>query len=225
MISVKEFQKLSFVWDSVAPFLDIYARRQRNQTHQYAESVPMQGKDPSYAAFVAELGFDIARKKWFHKKTTNQALAQLTLRRLIKLDGYSLNSVSPKMMREASKISDNILDYIRSKKCNKVIYSPEVPGCGIVDKAVADLLVDDELIEIKAVKRPFASSDYKQLLTYTCMLWSAGKNIQRVTLLNPRWGVDSSFPLSSLALSISGCTSATFLHNIQLNMQELRTSA
>ena len=225
MISVKEFQKLSFVWDSVAPFLDIYARRQRNQIYQYAASVPMQGQDPSYAAFVAELGFDIAKKKWFNKKTKDQALVQITMRRLKNLDGYSLNSISPKMTREASKISDNILGYIHLSERNKVVYSPEVPGCGIVDKAVADLLLDNELVEIKTVKRPFSSSDYKQLLTYTCMLWSAGKNIQRVTLLNPRWGVDSSFPLSSLALSISGCTSATFLHNIQLNMQELRTSA
>jgi hypothetical protein len=53
------------------------------------------------------------------------------------------------------------------------IFSPRIPGCGVVDAATGDILADDELVEIKTVTQPFQANDLRQALTYAAMLYAA----------------------------------------------------
>ena len=72
-------------------------------------------------------------------------------------------------------------------------FSPEpfFQGCGIIDSANGDLIVDDLLIEIKAGKRNFSINDIKQILVYAALhsLDNTYAALTHFELYNPREGL------------------------------------
>jgi hypothetical protein len=104
-------------------------------------------------------------------------------------------------------------------------FFPTVPGCGVVDASVADIIADDELVEIKAVARLFHSVDLRQALTYAAMLYASGSPIYKVTLLNPRRGSFVTVSLSDIAGGARGVSAVELLQDLVGSMSGLQVSA
>jgi hypothetical protein len=108
---------------------------------------------------------------------------------------------------------------------NDVTFSPLIPGCGVVDRAEADVLARNELIEIKTVTRPFRAYDLRQALTYSAMLYAADIRVSTVTLLNPRRARYVSFSLDSIAAVARGDSAVEMLEELVEWMMGLQVSA
>lgn len=104
-------------------------------------------------------------------------------------------------------------------------FSPVVPGCGVVDQAVCDVTSGSEIVEVKAVVRPFRSMDFRQLLTYMAMLYASGKRFDRLTLLNPRTAWYFSAEIDSVASGSGGKTGVELLQELVEWMIGLQVSA
>lgn len=105
-----------------------------------------------------------------------------------------------------------------------VVFYPQVPGCGVVDAAHADLVAGHTLGEVKSVSRPFRASDLKQLLTYSAMSHASGILYEEVTLLNPRRASRISVSTEFLCRATSGLTSTELFAEMQRAMVGLQTS-
>jgi hypothetical protein len=105
------------------------------------------------------------------------------------------------------------------------IFSPSIPGCGVVDMAIGDVLAGSELIEIKTVTRPFRTYDFRQALTYAAMFYSANHVIENITLLNPRRARVVKMPVGEIAALIRGDSAVELLQDLIETMMELQVSA
>ena len=80
---------------------------------------------------------------------------------------------------------------VKVEKGGRFFPEPLFRGCGIIDSARGDLILNDVLVEIKAGKRSFSINDIKQLLVYAA-LHSPGSHygaLNRFELYNPREGL------------------------------------
>jgi hypothetical protein len=118
---------------------------------------------------------------------------------------------------EAEKLSSSLGKLVDGLNQNnqKIIKSPKFRGCGFVDACAGDLLIGDELIEIKAGDRAFRSTDIKQLLVY-CALNSSYEQFQirQVGCANPRRGTFFSIDLNMLSLELASKPAAELLFEI-----------
>jgi hypothetical protein len=104
-------------------------------------------------------------------------------------------------------------------------FSPVIPGCGVVDSAVGDVLTGAELIEIKTVGRLFRVPDLRQALTYAAMLYSAGRGVEHITLLNPRRARVVKMSIGRIAAGVRGGSAVELLQDLMEAMIELQVSA
>jgi hypothetical protein len=110
-------------------------------------------------------------------------------------------------------------------RLHQPIFSPSIPGCGVVDAATADLLAGRELVEIKTVTRPFRSYDVRQALTYTAMLYSSGYTVEIITLLNPRRARVVNMPVGEIAAVTRGDSAVELMQDLMEWMLDLQVSA
>lgn len=81
---------------------------------------------------------------------------------------------------------------------------PPFKGCGILDSCNGDLLVGEELIEIKAGDRSFRARDVRQLLTYCALNHSSHEYaLTKVGCANPRRGTKFSIDIETLCIEVS----------------------
>ena len=104
----------------------------------------------------------------------------------------------------AHTIAINIHDFI-SKYDNNVVFSPIVPGNGVIATCEADLSIGRTLFEIKTVNRKFQSKDIRQLFIYLGLQASSGRHkwIQ-AGLFNPRLAIWCVFDVETFVRLISG---------------------
>jgi hypothetical protein len=115
-------------------------------------------------------------------------------------------------IREAKEIATRLYDFVRRRIAQEIQVKPSFPGCGWIEDADGDLLVDSTLIEIKAGERQFRAIDIRQLLSY-CALNNSARSfkIDSVALLNPRFGTYFEEDIESLCQKIAGSSSASVL--------------
>jgi hypothetical protein len=113
---------------------------------------------------------------------------------------------------ESLIIAGRIEEFVKWRSGERVIVSPVFPGCGWVDDAQADLLIDSTLIEIKAGERHFRAIDIRQILSY-CALNSSSQSyrIDSVMLLNPRVGTLYEEGIEDLCQKTAGSPSPAIL--------------
>ena len=104
-------------------------------------------------------------------------------------------------------------------------FSPLIPGCGVVDSATGDVLAGPELVEIKTVARLFRVPDLRQALTYAAMLYSAGHNVDYITLLNPRRARVVKMSIGRIAAGVRGGSAVELLQDLVGAMSDLQISA
>jgi hypothetical protein len=69
--------------------------------------------------------------------------------------------------------------------------SPPIPGYQWISSGVGDFAVGSVLVEVKCTNKNFSSADYRQILMYWLLSFSAsierrGKEFSEIVLLNPR---------------------------------------
>lgn len=124
---------------------------------------------------------------------------------------------------EVNELRDRIARYTRWLADPE--FGPVVPGCGIVDQAIGDIVAAAELIEVKAVTRPFRSVDFRQMLTYAALFYSKGARFEKLTLLNPRNSYHVSMSLGDIASGSGGKSAVELLHELVEWMVGLQVSA
>jgi hypothetical protein len=112
-----------------------------------------------------------------------------------------------------------------TSRLSSPVFSPMIPGCGVVDVAIGDILAEDELVEIKTVTRPFRSYDLRQALTYAAMLYASGAPVTRITLLNPRRARSVTMSIAEVAGGTRGDSAVELLQDLVESMVGLQVSA
>jgi hypothetical protein len=103
---------------------------------------------------------------------------------------YDLHQKEVILIKEISKrIYRKYLAKIESG-C-KFFPEPSFQGCGIINSANGDIIIDNTLVEIKAGKRNFTINDIKQILVYATLnsLSNAYEMLTNFELYNPREGI------------------------------------
>jgi len=224
MISALAFVRHSSIWRQVAPTLEQFVRWVNTNVRSIAPAIAWRGhteRNPLIAEVgfrLAEGGFDAATILPFEvEERARQMILQLPRGAAAaqRLHGFE--------WQQAAELGKAIRNYTATLPVAQ--FSPTVPGCGVVDTAIADILSEDNLIEVKAVKRPFRGSDFRQVLTYAAMYYASGREIRDVAVYNPRLGDIVSMPLDSLAVGVSGHHRVELMQDIVSYMTGLQTSA
>ena len=118
-------------------------------------------------------------------------------------------------LREAMVLASRLNTYFTSRPWQVLRPQPFFPGCGWVDDATGDVLVDHTLFEVKAGERQFRGTDLRQLLCYCALSFSAKTyDIETVCLINPRFGTFFQDDIETLCQKVAGLSAAEVLGEI-----------
>ncbi|MEV4343551.1 hypothetical protein AB0J83_03600 [Actinoplanes sp. NPDC049596] len=104
-------------------------------------------------------------------------------------------------------------------------YFPSIPGCGVVNNSIGDILSFSHLVEVKTVSRPFRSTDLRQLLTYCAMLRASDIPIETISLYNPRRAYRFTDDLEDLSFGLCGRSAVELMQDIINTMVGFQVSA
>ena len=98
---------------------------------------------------------------------------------------------------------------------SNVTFGPECRGCGILAACRADLIVGDNLVEIKGGYRAFRSTDFRQLLIYAALMdLDRIYSVERLTLFNVRLMREVSLPIEEICGAMAGSSASDTLPRI-----------
>jgi hypothetical protein len=176
-------------------------------------------------AIIAEAAFLVADSNFSGESYPRQSLghmAQEFLPRLPANAGAEAEFSSDEWL-EIGLIARIIQRY--ASTLPEAVFSPPIPGCGVVDAATGDVLAGSELVEIKTVTRPFRTYDLRQALTYVAMLYSSGYIVEYITLLNPRRARVVKMSVGEIAAGIRGDSAVELFQDLIEVMMDLQVSA
>jgi hypothetical protein len=211
LISAKAFAAQTGAWRQLTPALDQFTRWVNENTARVGTRIPRLGPKER-SAFIAEAAFG-ALASGTGPTTSVQAAAFDMLAPLPRGPGTP-DLLSVEEEREVFGVMANTLEYVERFPGAVVTYRPKFPGCGTVRSAEGDVQIERELIEIKAVDRPFRGSDFRQVLTYAALAHASGTELEIVTLLNPRLATFFSSPVQTLALDLGAGSWFDLMHEL-----------
>jgi hypothetical protein len=211
LISAKAFAAQSSAWRQVTPALEHFTRWVNENTERVGTRIQRLGPKER-SALIAETAFG-ALASGTGPTTSVQAAAFDMLAPLQRAPGMP-ESLSAAEEREVFGVMANTLSYVERSPGRRVTYRPLFPGCGTVQTAEGDVLIDQELVEIKTVERPFRGSDFRQVLTYAALGHASGTEVEVVTLLNPRLATFFSSPVQPLALDLGSGSWFDLMHEL-----------
>jgi hypothetical protein len=224
VISTNSFARHSSIWTQVTPTLEQVVRWANSARKSLGQSVPSRS-DPPRNSLISETAFLLAR--YYHASLEPPPVeveleARSFLAHLPRTEGV-VQELTSDEWEEVYELKERITSY--THWLPEVEFSPLIPGCGVVDQAIGDVLANSELIEVKAVARPFRSADFRQLLTYVAMLYSSRKAIEKITLVNPRNSYYFTTALDFVAGASSGKSTVELLQELVEWMIGLQVSA
>jgi hypothetical protein len=125
----------------------------------------------------------------------------------------------------------SMLRYLQSTSAGEpLVHAPEVPGYQWIASGVGDFALGEDIIEVKCTNKHFSSADYRQVVMYWLLSYSAaievgGREWVGVTLVNPRLNLIVKFKFDDLIEVISAGRSKVELVEILSSMIESRSSA
>jgi hypothetical protein len=224
MISANVFARHASIWNQVTPTLEQVVRWANSERISLGRSVPSRS-DPGRNSLISETAFRLAR--YYHVSAEPlpsdvELEARSFLTHLPRTERVA-QKLTPEEWEEVYEIREKIISYTHWRP--EIEFSPTIPGRGVVDQAIGDAVSGAELIEVKAVARPFRSSDFRQILTYGAMWYSAGKLIEKMTLVNPRNSYYFSSTLDFVAGGSSGRSAVELFQELVEWMIGLQVSA
>jgi hypothetical protein len=224
LISVSAFARHSSVWLQVTPATESVLRAANGLQESLGAPVPSySGTERN--ALIAETAFLLVGAGFpgdLYQKYQLEAEARDFLLKLPHSSGAEAQ-LSQDEWLEVGMLAQVTRRY--AARLQQPIFSPTIPGCGVVDAATADLLAGRELVEIKTVTRPFRSYDIRQALTYAAMLYSSGHTIELISLLNPRRARVVNLSIGEIAAVTRGDSAVELMQDLVEWMLGLQVSA
>ena len=221
LISASTFVRQNSVWTEVAPYMDPVIRAAKERP--LGKAVPSMS-DSKRNPLIAEAAYLVAGSDFTGRSYNRNMLGHKAkeflpiLPRNVATDA----ELSPDEWLEVGLLARITQKY--TSTLPEAVFSPSIPGCGVVDAAIADVLAGSELVEIKTVTRPFRSYDLRQALTYTAMLYSSNYIIRHITLLNPRRARLVKMPVSRIAAGVRGGSAVELLQDLIQSMTDFQVS-
>jgi hypothetical protein len=212
------------VWVQATPALEPFMRLMVLQERSLGASVRSWG-DPQRNALLAETAFRLVAHPG-DLDTGSMRVAEDEARRFVVSlpRGEAASApISHNEWLEVEQLAQVLRRYI--SYLVEPLFFPRIPRCGVVDSAVSDILAGQEIIEVKALARPFRSVDLRQALTYAAMLYSAGTRVERITLLNPRRSGYLTISIAAIASGARGDSAVELLQDLVVAMTGLQVSA
>jgi hypothetical protein len=226
-------------WQELAPRTESFVRAMNLGIGRFAPPIPPE-VEPRRRAFVAEIGFALFRQEVSAGSRDWRGAVSAVSERIARVSPES--NIAPPGATEqdqAERIGDKLVEFaLRRGEVQLMTVDPIIPGCGVVYRATADLMIKRrampevpgraretrELFEVKATERPFRSEDIRQLLTYAALLWAAEGTPDRLGLVNPRLGTFGEWSPEELAQDIAGVTASILFHQIVFDISEAGAS-
>lgn len=225
MISVSAFVRHSSVWLAVAPTMEQVVRSANSKQGYLGRPIPSLS-DSERNTLIAETAFLLAAEGFprvhIRRRSELEAKARNFLMTLARVGGIEA-SLSSDEWAEIGMLAQATREY--SSKLKSPVFSPKIPGCGVVDAATGDILSGTELVEVKTVTRAFRALDVRQALTYSAMLYASDYPVDRITLLNPRRARFVSMSLDEIAAVTRGESKVALLQDLVERMVGLQVSA
>ena len=160
MMTVKQFVHQSDIWRQLTPSLDrVMKWCNANQTELGIGRLPQAGAgDPVLSSIVAELSFKLAAQS-----DVGLPVELSTLERRVREYVDSLPHETTNRIARTLSTSDwqdifkigTVIRGFASTLPGTAVFSPAIPGCGVVAHSVADIAYRRGLVEVKAVNRGF----------------------------------------------------------------------
>jgi hypothetical protein len=224
MITASTFVRQSSVWTHLVPTMDPAVHAANTLQASLGAAVPSFSESRRNAA-IAETAFIVADSTFYGVAYSRRDLSYAAHAAFVGLNrnpGPEAGFSSDEWL-EVGLLARVIQRY--TSELQNPIFSPSIPGCGVVDEAVGDVLAGLELIEIKTVTRPFRAYDFRQALTYSAMLYASNCVVEYITLLNPRRARVVKMSLAEIAVHVRGDSSVELLRDIIEMMMGLQVSA
>ena len=198
---------------------DAFLRRVNGTYTQYSSEIcSLSHADRDRRSIINELGFRLFLEIWEKRDITNQQIHDLAndVKKYIseiarREDDVILMPPSAEEIRESKDIAKSISKFFSRFKGDPLLFWPEFPGCGIIQKCKGDILKGNTLIEVKAGDRTFRITDLRQVLTYCCLSFASRKyDLCSVILLNPRRGVFYETSIDELVKACAGVSAIDF---------------
>lgn len=219
LITAKTFASLGSVWHASVPSLEQFTRWVNNHDRSFGDRVRRRG-DTGRSALIAETAFEAASRGPGVAPDVESAARKF-------LDGLPRppkgGPLTSGELAEVEQIAENLRTFLGAD-WQEVTFHPEFPGCGVVGRAVGDVLDGSRLIEVKTVDRGFRGSDFRQALTYAALAYSADMPIDRITLFNPRRATYYSTDVTNLAHDLGSASWIDLMQYLIDSMTEVGVS-
>jgi hypothetical protein len=235
MISTRVFSRHASIWGVLTPTLEPVVRWLNTHQDVYTNPVSATGGDPGHNSVISESAFLLARSDFRLRLPSTSAsglLADNYVAAAIDQGRSFLSSMPDDRSLPDFLDNDEVLEIVNlafslrqfTRRLGNPEYYPLVPGCGVVDRAHADIRDGSSLIEVKMVTRKFRGMDVRQILTYSAMFYASGYDVETVVFVNPRRGYFASASLDFIAYGSSGRGRAELLYEISQAMSDLQVS-
>lgn len=224
LISEKQFAALyTSFWASVLPLSEAALRAMNLRVNRVYE--PLETACPAVLnGFVNELAFRLTEAS---NGTAGDAVpSNVTPEVYSSTEAYIMRLPRPAVpsspcerdtaTSDALAIAQRLTEMIgRARGTRSVSFRPPFLGCGMLDACEGDVLIGEDLWEVKSGDRHFRQTDIRQLLIYCALNHAArSRQIDCFSLVNPRAGVVADGTISDLTHDVAGCDPGTLFDEI-----------
>lgn len=217
-------------WNALLPMGEPYIRTRNSNPAQFAPQMvslapaSQRGVVNEFAFLLFKASVDNATSPFQLPAEVMSACANTAIAYVSKMPrnlGSSVEEISAFGRIEAQALAERLQLFFGRGPSALLDISPRFPGCGWVDEAEGDVWVAPTLYEIKAGERHFRITDLRQLLCYCALSFSAkSRKIEKICLVNPRFGTFIEEDLELLCLRTAGIDAARLLSEIVEYMSE-----
>lgn len=207
------------LWHALAPTSERFVRQINLNLDRYARQLSF-SDEPARRGFLNEVAFQFTKLKYTVADANiidASAAARSRLATIERQVRGAVDDPSDNEMDSVRAIQQSLANFVRhrSSPASKVTFEPNFAGCGFLNPCVGDILIRDELYEVKAGDRRFRSTDLRQLLTYCALNYAAGSySIAKAGCVNPRRGTYFVLELDAIAHEMAGKSSTELFSEI-----------
>lgn len=209
MITAERFSQTSgSYWSAVLPNLAKFVAISNQATRQYADSITLTS-EPSRRPLITETAF----VAW---KTGDASDAEELARERLRAVWNQIPMARPldrSEERDVERLARQLSMLQEIPELSEFVIEPAIAGCGFISGGtpdfVATLVAGDRqgqvLGEIKMVERLFRSVDYRQMVCYLCIHFSAHRDLlEFLWLVNPIKGAVVHIDVDSFFMLVRG---------------------
>jgi hypothetical protein len=235
VISERQFAGLyTSFWSTALPLAEATVREMNLRAERFFD--PLEADSPTaFNGFVNELAFRVAESCHAaglvaiasESVSTVYAPTEVYIMRLPRAVVPSNASERDAATKDAMTIAQRLLEMVsRCRGDRGVWFRPSFQGSGVLDACEGDILIGEDLWEVKSGDRHFRQTDIRQILVYCALNYAARvREITHFSLVNPRAGVMACGTVTDLAYALAGCDSNTLFDEIVgfLSSQDVST--